>query len=1476
MSEQKINKAIDVLMEFSKENFSERLKIEDENSLLDALAAGINMLGEHLEASVYELNKSKSELSTIVNNLNEIVYIVEVNLKDLFLSRVQFMSPQIEQVTGLLPKNLLLDISLWSNAVHPDDRKVFDEKKRKAYNGTSVTRTYRLLNKTTQKYLWIEERLNPKKDVKNNVTHIIGIVRDVTRKKLAEEDLLQTRTKLQEVIDYSPAVFHNSKATGDFSATFISENVKQQLGYEPNDFIEDASFWASKIHPDDSERVYKDLDQLFIHGTFSHEYRFKHKNGTYIWIQDSFRLKYNEKGEPSQIVGFWLNINQRKEAELRERVINNIARSLNKNNSQKEFLFMVRKDLSTVLNAKNFCVCSYIEKNNTLDPLINVVNNKKDNSSVSVLSVMQCRMLERLIDQKETWLLSKEDLDIYNFENNKLDEVKSIVLIPLLEDDIFVGLMVLKSFDDCSLYNTKDLELLTFVGTQIGAFISRNRSEISLRKSEERNRALIQANPDVILRLDRSGEIKDFHASPGTLILPVESFIDANIRDVLSPQQGDECLSLIQSAIETEEVQLFYHDTSYKNHKYYFEGRIVKNGKDEVLNIVRNITAQKKAELLKNISHQIALKSNLEGGTIREFCTFVRDQIGQLMDVSNFYICQIEDSQSLNFILFGDNEDNEEDPIIRKNGNGLSEYIIRTGESILLNNNNIQKFHHEKGLDKYGPPTKCWIGAPLLSSGKTIGVIACQSYTENDIYNATHLELLTTIGNQIGMWIERQKAKDDQESIIHIIENSIHETFIFDAKTLKFTYVNKGAQDNLGYSLEEMYKLTAFDLKDNFTRDTFIEMIAPLVSGKIPVVQFENSHRRKNGTRYPIEVNLQYFTFKGNKVFLAMVQDITERKIAEQKRKESYLELELIDQVNQASFKNATYKELIHEILTVNQKLIPNSTLRFYSFDEITEQLILEDQIILSKAIKQLEALLGVKLNSLVPSIIESSCFYQAIHEKKTLIFQDKKSINKVLRDHTDSKVLKKLAPIARDIIKIKSMLLVPYHSENKIFGLMVLSVNEVLSKEKMNQIIRFNDQVKLALSKTKMEQEIIEEKRFMEQLLNSIPADIAVYDQNQNYVYLNSESVRNDKTRDWLIGKNDFEYAHFKGISDETAIHRRAKFKEAIAGKNDAHWVDKHITNLGSDRYMLRRLHPYFVEGKLKQVIGTGVDITKQVESEKNLEELAKTLEIKVEQRTKDLKTSQLNLEKALEKEKQLSDLKSSFVTTTSHQFRTPMAIIQSNAELLNMIIEKSELLYLKPKLEKTTARIQKEIKRMTKLMDDILILGKITSGKGISLNIEPINILEFCYEIADSYNEIQTDGRKINTKYYGQQKELNLDRKLMHHILSNLISNALKYSDTVSPEIQITFNENSTTISIIDYGIGIPENDLSDLFEPFHRAQNVGNIPGTGLGLSIVKEYVKLNRGEISIESVLNKGSTFTILFPFTEFDPPKLNGA
>ena len=278
---------------------------------------------------------------------------------------------------------------------------------------------------------------------------------------------------------------------------------------------------------------------------------------------------------------------------------------------------------------------------------------------------------------------------------------------------------------------------------------------------------------------------------------------------------------------------------------------------------------------------------------------------------------------------------------------------------------------------------------------------------------------------------------------------------------------------------------------------------------------------------------------------------------------------------------------------------------------------------------------------------------------------------------------------------------------------------------------------------------------------------------------------------------------------------------------------------------------------------------IRQQAEMEMVNEEMKKlnaNLEATVDIRTNELqttlnalKTSKEELTLSLEKEKEVNDLKSRFVSMASHEFRTPISTILSSISLLSKYITTEE----QHKRDKHIDRIKSSVKTLTDILNEFLSLGKIEEGK-VDVKSEEFDLPTFINELINEMSVLLKTGQTFKYNHEGAINTYT-DSSLLKHVMINLISNAIKFSPESSILlIETDVSEDTTTIKITDKGIGIPAADQVHLFERFFRATNVTNIQGTGLGLHIVGRYVEILKGTIQYNSEYEKGSTFEIQLP------------
>lgn len=237
-----------------------------------------------------------------------------------------------------------------------------------------------------------------------------------------------------------------------------------------------------------------------------------------------------------------------------------------------------------------------------------------------------------------------------------------------------------------------------------------------------------------------------------------------------------------------------------------------------------------------------------------------------------------------------------------------------------------------------------------------------------------------------------------------------------------------------------------------------------------------------------------------------------------------------------------------------------------------------------------------------------------------------------------------------------------------------------------------------------------------------------------------------------------------------------------------------------------------------------------------------------------------EIEMRNALAHEKELSELKSRFVSMTSHEFRTPLATILSSTQLLEdygerlPAGERAELLSF----------IRQCVGRMTQMLDDVLVIGRSEAGR-LEFNPRKVALREFCTQLVNDIRMGIGAQHDVVLSLEGSTDELALDEKLMFHVLNNLLSNAIKYSSAGSQVLlDVQMSSQSAKFTITDSGLGIPPKDLAHAFETFHRGSNVGNIVGTGLGLAIVKRAVDLHGGNVDITSQVGKGTRVCVTIP------------
>ena len=289
-----------------------------------------------------------------------------------------------------------------------------------------------------------------------------------------------------------------------------------------------------------------------------------------------------------------------------------------------------------------------------------------------------------------------------------------------------------------------------------------------------------------------------------------------------------------------------------------------------------------------------------------------------------------------------------------------------------------------------------------------------------------------------------------------------------------------------------------------------------------------------------------------------------------------------------------------------------------------------------------------------------------------------------------------------------------------------------------------------------------------------------------------------------------------------------------------------------------------YDTGGEFKGYRGTGFDRTSAVLAEKELIRHRDHLQDLVKEATSQLKLRADELKKALAKEKELNELQRQFISMASHEFRTPLAIIDSAAQRLLRRGDGTDSVKIDNKIE----NIRKAVGRMTQLMESTLAAARLEDGKN-NLKLETLDVTSLACQVCEQQQEI-AQNHTIECKINGLPLPITADQAALEQVFSNLLSNAVKYSpENGKIDVSCSSDDQEFIFSVRDYGVGIDPDELPKMFHRFFRARTSTGIAGTGIGLNLVKTLIELHEGTISVESIPGEGSTFTVRLPI---DGPK----
>jgi PAS domain S-box-containing protein len=650
--------------------------------------------------------------------------------------------------------------------------------------------------------------------------------------------------------------------------------------------------------------------------------------------------------------------------------------------------------------------------------------------------------------------------------------------------------------------------------------------------------------------------------------------------------------------------------------------------------------------------------------------------------------------------------------------------------------------------------------------------------------------------------IEMQ-LRESEERYRLVAETATDAILITDEDNL-IIFANQAVEDIFGYAATELTGQSLLVLMPIYQRYLFAESMKKyLASGRRTLgwkgLRLKGLHR--NGQEVPVEVSTGEYQRGGKWFFNAIIRDITQRVIDEQNLK--LLESAVLHAEEAVIITDAGLDDPGPSIKYVNPAF---TKITGYTAEEVLGK---------SPAILQGPKTEHPILDELRQNLATSPIFHgETVNYRKDgaeLIME-----GQIAPIRSEGGEITHFVAIQRDVTERRKAEVRLRESEERYRY--ISEKLEMLVMERTAALNEANQQLMIEVNERKRaEASLIESNRRITSILDSISDGFFALDHNVQLTYFNQQALH-------FLQKSHEELLN-EGLVEEFL---RADHLATMNREKGYITIEKFYRTLNS----WFELHIYPYEDGLSVYFR---DITER-------------------------KRAENEIEKALAKERELNELKSRFVTLTSHEFRTPLSAILASAELL----EHYHYRWSDEKRNEILRRIQTAALHMNHLLEDILLIGKAEAGR-LEFNPALLKPAQFASNLVE---ELRLGiGQKHTIEFSCQDVEriMFLDEKLLYRIFINLFSNAFKYSNPgTTVRLELTFEDDRAIFMVSDRGIGIPAEDQEHLFESFHRARNVGTVSGTGLGLVIVKHSVETHGGTINITSQVGLGTTITVSVP------------
>ncbi|MCK4359109.1 MAG: PAS domain S-box protein [Candidatus Cloacimonetes bacterium] len=862
--------------------------------------------------AIAELEQSEEKYHTLIDNIQDGVFIIQ----DV---KMQFVNESFARMVGYIVEETIgMD---FRQLIAPEDIEIVADRYRRRQAGEDVPGEYefRMLHKdgvtrvivrmnvglvnyqgklasmgtvkdiTEQKQTEAELK-NKSEQITSDKEKIEGLYKDSEDSRKSLLSILEDVSEKENALRESEERFQNIVAnTGDWiwetdekgCYTYSSPVAKQVLGYECQEIL--GKHFYDFFVPEEREKLKKAAFEVFKKKEKFQNLINKnvHKDGHIVILETNAVPLLDDKGNLLGYRGVDRDISERKRAEQTQSVLYNIADAVNTTKDLDELFKSIQSYLSTILDTTNFFIALYDKETDTISLPYHV--DKKDKFT----SFPAGKTFTGYVIKKGKPLLATEQVMKKLIQTGEVEQIgtfsKIWLGVPLKIENEVTGVVAVQSYTDASRYTEKDLAILEFVSDSIAIAIAHIRADNALENSEEKYRLLFEETPVGILTCDINGIIQSINNTALQLLGSPSEEATKQINLLTFPPLKEIGFSdnLKHCMNEGKEISAEKLYTSKWRKSVFFHYKVIPTLNQEgkitgALCALEDITEQKRAEQTQSVLYNIADAVNTSKN-LYELFKIIHKQLSLIINTTNLYVALY--NKETDTISLPYDVDQKDRFTTFPAGKTLTDYVIKTGKSLLANEEVSKKLVQAGEVEIIGTPSKIWLGVPLKVENKVIGVVAVQSYIDSKLYTQKDMGILEFVSDQIAIAIAHMRAdnalENSEKKFRDLFENANDVIWTSDIRG-RYLSVNHLFEKLLGYTKKELINKQSLFLVDPENRKNTIKMYQKVISGES--VEFEAAVLNKKGEKRIYWLKLRPIK-EGSKVIgvHGIGRDITER-----------------------------------------------------------------------------------------------------------------------------------------------------------------------------------------------------------------------------------------------------------------------------------------------------------------------------------------------------------------------------------------------------------------------------------------------------------------------------------------------------------------------------------------------------------------------------------------------------------------------